>query len=97
MININGIELLDSWDGSKENVTVVVSPPQRTYASAPVLPIDIYPESYESYAIALFREDRAISKPYALIAYESQRDEKLNALFEDLKRVFGPDLKIVIQ
>lgn len=33
MININGIQILDSWDGSREGVSVVISQPQEIYAT----------------------------------------------------------------
>jgi hypothetical protein len=93
MININGIQILDSWDGSRENVSVVVSQPQRVYGSF-LLKDELPPLST---IIALFKNDKAISHPFSLIAYEPDMEVGIQGKIEGLKKVFGPDIQIIRQ
>ena len=93
MININGIQILDSWDGSREGVSVVISRPQEIYASL----LTKEGEVAKSTIIALFRNDKSISNPYSLVSYDSELEEYINAKIEDLKKVFGPDIEIIRQ
>ena len=93
MININGIQILDSWDGSRDGVSVVISQPQKIYASL----LTKEGEVPNSTIIALFRNDKGISNPYSLVSYDSELEEYINAKIEDLKKVFGPDIEIIRQ
>ena len=93
MININGIQILDSWDGSREGVSVVISQPQKVYGS--VLIKD--EQSPIMVVIAVFKKDKSISTPYNLMGYKSDLEEGIDFKVKGLKKVFGPDVEIVRQ